>query len=149
MEIARLRPLEKAKISVHLELSYDFMAEVTLHIETTDGGTEQAAKLAILLRDQIKALPIESVQTPKTIVAPEGTRAGEIFSWSTLIVTLAPVGIKQLLQLIQACVTRQKAPAKVAVKYEGAELVIEGNPDPQQIQAITDFLALINSKRAP
>jgi hypothetical protein len=125
------------------------MAEVTLNIETPNGGAEKAAELTILLRDQIKALPIESVQTPKTVGAPEGTRAGEIFSWSTLILTLAPVGIKQLLQLIQACVTRQKAPAKVAVKYEGAELVIEGNPDPQQIQAVTDFLALINSKRAP
>ena len=125
------------------------MAEVTLQIETPDGGAEQAAELAILLRDQIKSLPIESVQTPKTIDAPEGTRAGDIFSWSTLIVTLAPAGIKQLLQLIQACVTRQKAPAKVAVKFEGAELIIEGNPDPQQIQAIRNFLALINSKHAP
>jgi hypothetical protein len=125
------------------------MAEVTLHIETPDGGIEQAAKLAILLRDEIKALPIESVQTPKATVAPEGTRSGEIFSWSTLIVTLAPAGIKQLLQLVQACVTRQKAPAKIAIKYEGTELIIEGNPDPQQIQAVRDFLGLINSKHAP
>jgi hypothetical protein len=125
------------------------MAEVTLRIETPDGGAEQAAVLAILLRDQIKALPIESVQTPKNIVAPEGARSGDIFSWSTLIVTLAPAGIKELLQLVQACVTRQKAPAKIAVKYEGAELIIEGNPDPQQIQAAKDFLGLINSKDAP
>jgi hypothetical protein len=55
------------------------MAEVTLYIETPDGGAERAAELTILLRDQIKALPIESVQTPKTIIAPEGTRAGRFF----------------------------------------------------------------------
>src|SRR5947209_1534091 len=125
------------------------MAEITLQVQTPESGPEQAAELALLLRDQIQALPIESVQTPKGIATPEGARGGEAFSWSTLMVTLAPAGIKALVQLIQAIVTRQKAPAKVVVKCEGAELTIEGHPDPQQLQAVSEFLDTVHSKRAP
>jgi hypothetical protein len=43
------------------------MAEVTLHIETPDGDAEQAAELTILLRDQIKALPIECSDNPAAL----------------------------------------------------------------------------------
>ena len=125
------------------------MAEITLQVETPEGGPERTAQLANLLRDQIKALPIESVYIPKTAPSPEGARSGEAFSWSTLIVNLAPAGIKELLQLIQAVVTRQRAHAKVVVKCDGAELTIEGHPDPQQLQAVREFLDYINSKRAP
>jgi hypothetical protein len=145
VEIARLKRLKKIKY----QISPAIMAEITLQVETPEGGAERTAQLANLLRDQIKALPIESVHIPKTTPTPEGTRAGEAFSWSTVIVDLAPAGIKQLLQLIQAVLTRQKAPAKVVVKCQGAELTIEGHPDPQQLQAVRDFLDSINSKRVP
>jgi hypothetical protein len=125
------------------------MTEIILQVETLDSGPERAAELASSLRDQIKTLPIESVQNLRATAAPEGARAGDVFSWSTLIVALAPAGIKELLQLIQAVVTRQKAPAKVVVKCKGAELTIEGPPDRQQLQLVSDFLDVINSRRAP
>jgi hypothetical protein len=125
------------------------MEEITLQVQTPESGPEQAAELALLLRDQIKALPIESVQTPKSAAAPEGARGGEAFSWATLMVALAPEGVKLLLQLVQGVIARQRTPARVVLKYEGAELTIEGHPDPQQLQAASDFLDFINSKRAP
>jgi hypothetical protein len=145
VEIARLKRLKKIKYQVCPAI----MAEIILQIETPEGGAERTAQLANLLRDQIKALPIESVHIPRITTPPEGTRAGEAFSWSTLVVSLAPAGIKELLQLIQAVVTRQKASAEVTVKYQGSELTIKGRPDPQQLQAIKDFLDCINSKRSP
>jgi len=110
--------------------------KVTLHVETPDGGPEETAKLTIWLEDQIKQLPIESIEIPKAGRLPEGARVGDPFSWGAIIVAVAPTVVEQLLQLLRDRLKRQKAPVKVQVECNGKKVTIEGAPDPQQLEAI-------------
>jgi hypothetical protein len=103
-----------------------------------------AADLTVWLKDEIRQLPIESVQVPKTSALPEGARSGEVFSWATLTVSLAPIVVEQLLYLLRDRIKRQKSPAKVAVECDGKKITIEGDPNPNQLEAVERFLKEIN-----
>jgi hypothetical protein len=122
------------------------MVKVTLKVETPEGDSARAVDLANLLRDQIKQLPIESIETPKTTPVPEGARSGDAFSWGVLTVSLAPVVVEQLLYLLRDRVKRQRIPAKVVVECEGKKVTIEGTPDVQQLEAVEKFIKEINAK---
>jgi hypothetical protein len=120
------------------------MKKVTLQIETADSTSERAADLTLWLKDEIRQLPIESVEVPKASALPEGARSGEVFSWATLTVSLAPILVEQLLNLLRDRIKRQKSPAKVAVECDGKKVTIEGDPNPKQLEAVERFLKEIN-----
>ncbi len=121
------------------------MKEVNLQIETADGWLEKIAELTIWLKDQIKQLPIESIEIPKASALPEGARVGDPFSWGLLTVKLAPVVVNQLLNLLRDRINRQNTPAKVVVECDGKRVSLEGTSDPQQLEAAERFLKEINT----
>ncbi len=51
------------------------MKKVTLQVETADGSSERAADLTVWLKDEIRQLPIESVEVPKASALPDGARS--------------------------------------------------------------------------
>jgi hypothetical protein len=55
------------------------MKKVNFKIETPDGSLERAAELTVLHKDEIRRLPIESTEVPKTSALPEGARSGDAF----------------------------------------------------------------------
>ena len=120
------------------------MKEVHLQIETADGSLERVAELTIWLKDQIKQLPIESIEIPKASVLPEGAR-GDPFTWGALTLKLAPIVLNQLLNLLRDRINRQNIPAKVVVECDGKRVSLEGTPDPQQLEATEKFLKDINT----
>jgi hypothetical protein len=121
------------------------MVKVTLKVETPEADSARTVELANLLRDQIKQLPIDSMETPKAAPVPEGARSGEAFSLGVLTVSLAPVVVQQLLSLLRDRVKRQRTPAKVVVECEGKKVTIEGTPDQQQLEAVEKFVREINA----
>jgi hypothetical protein len=120
--------------------------KVTLHVETPDGSPEETAEITIWLKDQIKHLPIESIEIPKTGALPEGARVGDPFSWGAIIVAVAPTVVEQLFNLLRDRLKRQKIPVKVQVECDGKKVTIEGAPDPQQLEAVATFLKEIEAK---
>jgi hypothetical protein len=121
------------------------MKKVTLQVETADGSSERAADLTVWLKDQIRQLPIEAIDLPKSSALPEGARSGEIFSWGTLTVSLAPIVVEQLLYLLRERIKRQKSSAKVVVECDGKKVTIEGDPDPEHLEAVERFLKEIDA----
>jgi len=105
------------------------MKEVTLHIAAVGGNPEKAAELTVWLKDQIKQLPVESIEIPKTGALPEGARVGDPFSWGTLVVVVAPVVVEQLFNLLRDRLKRQKAPVKIEVECDGKHFTIDANPE--------------------
>jgi hypothetical protein len=73
--------------------------KVNLHVETVNGNPEETAELTIWLKDQIKQLPIESIEIPKNKSQPEGTGVGDAFAWNLFEVTTA----REPLCLLTAC----------------------------------------------
>ena len=47
---------------------------MNLKVETLDGDLERAAQLTVFLKDQIKQLPVESIEHTKASAPPEGAR---------------------------------------------------------------------------
>jgi hypothetical protein len=99
--------------------------KVHLQIEICDGSLERVAELTIWLKDQIKQLPIESIEIPKASTLPEGARVAEPFSWGALTVALAPTVVDQLFNLLRDRINRQKTLAKVVVECDGKKVSIE------------------------
>jgi hypothetical protein len=123
------------------------MKEVTLQIQTEDGRPEERAELTMWLRDQIRNLPVESVEIPKAAAIPEGARSGDPFSWGALVIAIAPTVIEQLLNFLRDRLKRQKTSVKVRVECEGKILVIDGEPGSAQFEAITEFLKDLDLKK--
>lgn len=122
--------------------------KVHLQIEICDGSLERVAELTIWLKDQIKQLPIESIEIPKASTLPEGARVADPFSWGALTVALAPTVVDQLFNLLRDRINRQKPLAKVVVECDGKKVSIEGTPDPQQLEATEKFLKDIGAARS-
>jgi hypothetical protein len=138
--IAKIARLDGVK-----RLALDFAPmKVNLHVETADANPEETAELTIWLKDQIKQLPIESIEIPKAGPLPDGARVGDPFTWGAIIVALAPTVVEQLLKLLRELLKRQKTPVKIQVECDGKKVTIEGNPDPQQLEAVGTFLKEID-----
>jgi hypothetical protein len=120
--------------------------KVNLHVETADSSPEEIAELTIWLKDQIKQLPIESIEIPKNKSLPEGARVGDPFTWGAVVVAVAPTVVEQLFKLLRDLVKRQKTPVKIQVESEGKKVTIEGSPDPHQLEAMATFLKEIDAK---
>jgi hypothetical protein len=122
--------------------------KVNLHVETADGNPEETAELTIWLKDQIKQLPIESIEIPKNKSLPEGARVGDPFTWGAIVVAVAPTVVEQLFKLLRDLLKRQKTPVKIEVESEGKKVTIEGTPDPRQLEAMATFLKEIKANSA-
>lgn len=124
------------------------MSPITITLQVEAVQAEAAANLTASLQSEIRELPIYSVKASRNGAAPEGARSGDAFTWSTLTVILGTPVLKQLLELLQAWLTRQKQQAKIQIKHDGAELIIEGKPEDEQLAAIQGFFRAISSKRS-
>jgi hypothetical protein len=114
--------------------------KVNLHVETAEGNPEETAEFTIWLKDQIKQLPIESIEIPKNKSLPEGACVGDPFTWGAIVVAVAPTMVKQLLKLLRDSFKCQKTPVKIQVESDGKKVTIEGTPDPPPSGSNGDFL---------
>jgi hypothetical protein len=107
-----------------------------------DGGAgsdqDELALLGQRLRGDIKQLDIDSVEFERGGAAPAGAK-GDPFSLASLAVTLAPVVLKSLFDLLQNWTARHNN-ATVTIEVGADKLTMTGKPTKEQLAVIQAVL---------
>ena len=114
--------------------------QLTLNKDEHDTNTE-IAKLSRQLRSELLKLNIENVDYRRKENLVDGTKAGEIISWETLIITLAASGgiISTLINFILGWVKRNEGRG-VTLELNGNKLEVTGLSASEQKELIETWL---------
>lgn len=95
---------------------------LTLGVEV-EGDEEDVERATRQLRDEIRDLPIESVELERGGVAPAGSKTGELLVLGSLAVQLAPLVMPPLVDFLKTWVTRKEGRSVVVKRKVGDRLV--------------------------
>jgi hypothetical protein len=103
----------------------------------------QADRLAARLRTELQQLDIEDIAAAPGQAAPEGAKAGDVATWSTLLLTLAASGgvITTVVGAVRDWIVRQPAPTVVEISIGGDAIRLENVPADDQQPLMDAFLA--------
>ena len=101
----------------------------TLEISTDEADNHREIKeLTSYISKQLNAAEFVDEINQVSEPAEEGSKSGEILSFSSLAVTLAPIALEQLFEFIRGRFNRPGAPnVKVIVKNGASEISVEFN----------------------
>jgi hypothetical protein len=103
-----------------------------------DGGAqrdhEEMAALGQRLRREIQQLDVDTVDFVREGAAPAGAK-GDPVTLASLAVTLAPVVLKSLFDLVQGWTTRHNN-ASVTIEMGGDKVTLTGAPSKEQLAVI-------------
>ena len=104
-------------------------AELLIELSLDNGDSAELDKLTRQLRTEIEELNIDSVEQVSAGAAPEGTKALDYSAIGQMAVTLAPVIVPPLFDLLKSWVDRKPStPVKVKVKVGRRTAQIEYDP---------------------
>jgi hypothetical protein len=107
-----------------------------------DGGTasdqEELAALGQRLRRDIQQLDVDAVDFVRGGAAPAGAK-GDPFTLASLAVTLAPVALKSLFDMLQGWTSRH-GNATVTIEMGADKLTMTGTPSKEQLAIIQAVL---------
>lgn len=104
-------------------------AELLIELSLDNGDSDELDELTRQLRREIEELNIDSVEQVSAGAAPEGTKALDYSAIGQMAVTLAPVIVPPLFDLLKSWVDRKPStPVKVKVKVGRRTAQIEYDP---------------------
>lgn len=114
-------------------------SELALQITAPpEADLEELAELGQQLRQELLELNVDSVEAVPEGVAPPGAK-GDVVSLGSLAVTLAPIVIPPLINLVQSWLSRHEK-ASVTLEKDGEKLTLMGSPSREQQQVINTWL---------
>jgi len=115
-------------------------SSVRISIDAGAGNDqEELALLGQRLRRDIQQLDVDGVEFVREGSAPAGAK-GDPFTLATLAVTLAPVVLKSLFDLLQSWTARHDK-ATVTIEMGSDKLTLTGSPSKEQLAVIQAALA--------
>lgn len=115
------------------------MAQLTLSVDAgQQADLQESAELTRRLRQVILAGDIDKVDLVRNASAPLGAK-GDPVTLTALAVTLAPVALTGLFNMLQSWLTRHER-ATVTVENGSEKLTLTGSLSPQQQQTVAAFL---------
>jgi len=107
-----------------------------------DGGAgrdhEELGALAQRLRRDIQQLDVDAVDFVRECAAPAGAK-GDPLTLATMAVTLAPIVLKSLFDMLQSWTARHNN-ATVTIEMGGDKLTMTGTPSKDQLAVIQAVL---------
>jgi hypothetical protein len=103
-----------------------------------DADDEELAELGLQLRNELLELDVEGVDPVRRGTAPAQAK-GDPITLAALAVTLAPIALTKLIEVVQAWVTRHEK-ASVMVESGGEKITITGSPSKEQQRALETFI---------
>lgn len=91
--------------------------ELLISLSLDGGDSEELQELTRNLQSEIERLHIDSIEKVPAEDLPEGTKSGDWTEMGQMIVTLAPVIIPPLFDLLKSWINRQPSvPVKIKIK---------------------------------
>ncbi len=120
------------------------MDNIILHMTLVKDEYDSNSDIALLsqqMRDNLLKLPVKDVDYLRKENLSNGTKAGDIISWETLIVTLAASGgvITALINFILGWVKRNES-RSVILEIDGNKLEVSGLSASEQKDLIETWL---------
>ncbi len=92
------------------------MPELQISLSVPDGDPAEIDKLTRALRSEIEQLDVETVEAVSAGPVPEGAKAADWQMIGQMAVTLAPVVITPLFELVKSWIQRQPSvPVKITI----------------------------------
>ena len=118
------------------------MSSLPLKISIDGGSESDAEELALMgqrLRRDIQQLDVDDVEFVRGGTAPAGAK-GDAITMASLAVTLAPVALKSLFDLLQSWIMRHDK-ATVTIEMGNDRVTLTGSPSKEQLAVIQAAIA--------
>jgi hypothetical protein len=117
---------------------------LTLHIDAgPEADAEEQAGLTDRLQRALGELDVEAVERVRSGAAPSGAK-GDPVTLATLAVTLAPVALKAVTDLVQSWLSRHDR-ASVTLESGGAKITLTGTPSEEQMRMVEAWVARLKA----
>ena len=118
--------------------------KVVLHIDAGAGAdSEEQASLTERLLREIADLDVDAVERVRSGAAPAGAK-GDPVTLATLAVTLAPIALKSVTDLLQSWLSRHER-ASVTLESGGAKITLTGTPSQEQVRMVEGWMARLKA----
>ena len=119
--------------------------ELWIELSVEGGDAAELDELTRQLRTEVEELNVDSVEQVSAGAAPQGTKALDMAVIGQMAVTLAPVVIPPLFDLLKSWVDRKPStPVKIKVKVGKRTAQIEYDPtktSPKELEALIKSLS--------
>jgi hypothetical protein len=119
--------------------------ELLIELSLEGGDAAELDELTRQLRTEVEELNVDSVERVSAGAAPQGTKALDMAAIGQMAVTLAPVVIPPLFDLLKSWVARKPStPVKVRVKVGKRTAYLEYDPtqtSPKELEALIKTLS--------
>jgi hypothetical protein len=114
-----------------------------------ESDPQELEELSRRLRVELLRLDVESVTPSPASPAPEGSKAGDAVSWSTVVLTLAASGgvLATVIGSLRDWLLRQPAPAVIEVSIGSDSIKLEGSSTEERQRLVEAFLARHDRQR--
>jgi hypothetical protein len=116
---------------------------VVLHIDAPEADSEEQAKLTERLQQELADLDVETVERVRAGTAPAGAK-GDPITLAALAVTLAPVALKSVTDLLQSWLSRHER-ASVTLESGGAKITLTGTPSKDEVRIAEAWVARLKA----
>jgi len=123
---------------------HDEPRQLLISIQASPGADRQEVeRLSSRLRMELLQLDVESVTRSSGPEAPQGSKAGDPYSWSTLVLTLTASGgvLTTVIGALRDWLLRQPTPQAIEVSLGGDTIRLEGSTTRERRQLIEAFVA--------
>lgn len=118
------------------------MSSLPLKISIDGGAESDEEEVAVMgqrLRRDIQQLDVDAVEFVRGGTAPAGAK-GDVITLASLAVTLAPVALKSLFDLLQGWIMRHDK-ATVTIEVGSERVTLTGSPSKEQLAVIQAAIA--------
>lgn len=114
------------------------MKSVSVQVEIDGGDAEELDQLTRQMRAELLELDVADVSVDRSAETPEGAK-GDAVTIGTLVVTLTPMLLGSVCQLLRIWVSREKG-RRIVLKDGDRSLEISGSATDRHQQLIDTFL---------
>lgn len=116
-------------------MSGEKMRQMKLVLEGgPDSDQEELATLTLQLREQLLGLEVDQVELSRLGAAPTGAKPGEVIALGGLAVTMAPIALQSVLQLLETWIgSRPVRTVSITIGEDSLELQAISSTDQQQV----------------
>jgi hypothetical protein len=125
----------------HVRQGEDESRQLLISLYSGPGSeSEEIEELSRRLRAELLRLDVASLRPVPGPPAPEGAKAGDPASWSTLLLTLAASGgvVTTVIGTLRDWLLRQPAPAVIEVSVGGDSIKLEGNATEEERRRLVE-----------
>lgn len=114
------------------------MKSVSVQVEIDDADAEELDQSTRRMRDELLELDVADVSADRSALTPEGAK-GDAVTVGTLVITLTPMVLGSVCQLLRIWVSREKG-RRIVLKDGKKTLEITGSTTERHQQLIDTFL---------